>query len=162
VAKSDLTAINAKTISVNSEPIPGSAPAVGPYTTFDQLDADIVLALNGVVIQGQLAPGQSFTAMDNVNVLSGVSIAEIVKYGFASTPDTNNGTGPIGIGDGHIPTLPTIYNTLASSALIAATVVGLPGLFIALYARLTVIAARAEVLRLRRLALNARISALEP
>jgi hypothetical protein len=57
--------------------------------------------------------------------------------------------------------LPTIANTLASSTLVAATVVGLPALFIALYARLTVIAARAEALRLRCLALTTRISALE-
>jgi hypothetical protein len=55
----------------------------------------------------------------------------------------------------------TVDNTLASSALPAASVVGAPALFIALYARLTAITTRATALRARRLALAPRIAALE-
>lgn len=95
MAKSDITAINAKTISINGVPIPGSAYPTGPYTTFDQLDADTVLALNGTVIQGNPPPGVAYTQYDNVNVLSGLSLGDVVRAGVASNPNSNNGTGPL-------------------------------------------------------------------
>lgn len=95
MARTDISAINAKTISINGTPIPGSAAPVGLVTTFDQLDADCVLALNGTVIQGAPCPGSLFTNFDNINVLSGVSLADAVRYGTASTPDSNAATGPI-------------------------------------------------------------------
>jgi hypothetical protein len=93
--RTDVTAINARTISVNSVPIAGSDAPRGPWTTFDQLDADVVLALNGTVIQGAVQPGAVFTNYTNINVLSGVGLADIVKYGSYSTPATNAATGPI-------------------------------------------------------------------
>ncbi len=104
MAKSDLTAINAKTISVNTVPIAGSAAAYGPYTTFDQIDADVVLALNGTVIQGTMTSGLAYTTIDHLNVLSGISLNEAVVYGTASTPASNNATGPINAGGGGTPT----------------------------------------------------------
>lgn len=107
MAKSDITAINAKTISINSTPIAGSAAAYGPYTTYDQLDADTVLALNGVVIQGTMTSGLAYTNIDHLNVLSGVSVADVVKYGTASTPASNAATGPIAIGGGSVPIGPS-------------------------------------------------------
>jgi lysophospholipase L1-like esterase len=93
--RTDVTAINARTISVNGTPIAGSGAATGPYTTFDQLDADVVLYLNGTLIQGSPVPGQIVTQYGDVNVLSGVSQADVVRYGVASTPATSAATGPI-------------------------------------------------------------------
>lgn len=119
MAKTDIPAISAKTISVNGVPISGSLPAYGPYTTFDQLDADVVLALNGVVIQGAVGPGVRFANFDHINVLSGVSVAETVRYGTASTPASNAATGPIGIGGGTIPLpgpTPTVPTTPTETA----------------------------------------------
>lgn len=95
MSRTDITAINAKTISINGSPVAGSAAPAGLVTTFDQLDADAVLALNGTVIQGTLSPGMSFTNFDNINVLSGVSLGDTVKYGTASTPTSGSATGPI-------------------------------------------------------------------
>ncbi|NYD88756.1 sialate O-acetylesterase [Sphingomonas melonis] len=95
MARTDILAINAKTISINGVPIAGSAAPSGLVTTFDQLDADAVLALNGSVIQGTFAPGMAFTNFDNINVLSGISLGDVVKYGTASTPESNNRSGPI-------------------------------------------------------------------
>jgi hypothetical protein len=84
MAKTDITAINAKTISVDGVPIPGSPTPVGPFTTFDQIDADSVLALNGVVLFGTLPPGAIYTNFTNLDVDSGVSVAEIIRYGVPS------------------------------------------------------------------------------
>jgi hypothetical protein len=84
MAKTDITAINAKTISVDGVPIPGSPTPVGPFTTFDQIDADSVLALNGVVLFGTLPPGAIYTSFTNLDVDSGVSVAEIIRYGVPS------------------------------------------------------------------------------
>ncbi|MES3054901.1 hypothetical protein O6V14_04595 [Sphingomonas faeni] len=103
--RTDIAAINAKTISINGVPIAGSAAPSGSVTTFDQLDADTVLAINGTVVQGTFAPGMQFSNFDNINVLSGVSLGDVVKYGTASTPATNAATGPIsGFGGGVTPT----------------------------------------------------------
>lgn len=95
MSRTDSLNINAKTISVNQVPIAGSPAPVGPWTTFDQLDADIVLALNGVVIQGTPYPGMIYTNFDNVNVLSGIGHDNTVDYGTPSTPVTNAATGPL-------------------------------------------------------------------
>jgi len=84
MAKTDITAINAKTISVDGVPIPGSPTPVGPFTTFDQIDADTVLALGGVVLFGTLPSGAIYTNFDNLDVDSGVSVAEIIRYGVPS------------------------------------------------------------------------------
>lgn len=94
MSRTDITAINAKTISINGTPIAGSAAPVGLVTTFDQLDANAVLALNGTVVQGTLLPGMAFSNFDNINVLSGVSLAGVVKYGTASTTASGSATGP--------------------------------------------------------------------
>jgi hypothetical protein len=107
MARTDILAINAKTISINGVPIAGSAAPVGLVTTFDQLDADAVLALNGAVIQGVFAPGMTFTNYDNINVLSGVSLGDTVKYGTASTPASGNATGPIVPYPGGVTPTPT-------------------------------------------------------
>lgn len=95
MARTDVTAINAKTISINGVPISGSAAPSGNVTTWDQLDADAVLALNGVVVQGAATPGMVFSNYENINVLSGVSVGDTVRYGMASTPATNGATGPL-------------------------------------------------------------------
>jgi hypothetical protein len=84
MAKTDVTAINAKTISVNGVPVAGSAAPSGPLTTFDQINAATVLALNGTVLQGALPAGAIFTNYDNLNVTSGVSINGVIRYGQAS------------------------------------------------------------------------------
>lgn len=89
MAKTDITAINAQTISVKGVPIAGSGPATGPFTTFDQIDADAALALKGVVIRGVLPAGASFTNFTDLNVLSGVSVDEVIQYGSLA----NDGSG---------------------------------------------------------------------
>lgn len=118
MSRTDITAINAKTISINGSPIAGSAAPVGLVTTFDQLDADVVLALNGAVIQGTFSPGMTFTNFDNVNVLSGVSLGDAVKYGMASTPASSASSGPIYSfpGGGVTPT-PTPAPTLSQPSI---------------------------------------------
>lgn len=93
--RTDVSAINAKTISINEVPIAGSAtPTSGLYTTFDQLDADMTLYLNGALIQGAPYVGQVTTNYDNLNLLSGLGLADVVKYGAYSTPASNAATGP--------------------------------------------------------------------
>ena len=84
MAKTDITAINAKTISVDGVPIAGSPTPIGPFTTFDQIDADTVLALGGVVLFGTLPAGAIYTNFTNLDVDSGVSVAEIIRYGVPS------------------------------------------------------------------------------
>jgi hypothetical protein len=84
MAKTDLTAINAKTISVDGVPVPGSQFPVGPFTSLDQIDADIVLALNGMPLFGVLPAGAVYTNLDNLNVFSGISVAEIIRFGVQS------------------------------------------------------------------------------
>jgi len=64
----DITAINAQTISVQGVPISGSGSPTGTVTMFDILDADAVLALRGVVLQGTLPPGGVFTNYTDINV----------------------------------------------------------------------------------------------
>jgi hypothetical protein len=118
--RTDITAINARTISINGVPIAGSGNPTGPYTTFDQLDADAPLYLNGVLIQGTPIAGQVITNYTDVNVLSGVSEADVVRYGTPSTPATNAFTGPVsGFGSvvipGGIPPLPAVTLYLAAT-----------------------------------------------
>ena len=79
MAKTDITAINAKTISVDGVPIAGSAAPVGPFTMFDRLDADTVLALDGVVLFGTLPAGAIYTNFTNLNVDGGISVNEIIR-----------------------------------------------------------------------------------
>lgn len=105
--RTDITAINARTISINGVPIAGSAAASGPYTTFDQLDADAVLYLNGTLIQGTLPPAAQVSNYGDINVLSGVSLGDTIKYGVVSTPATNAATGPLNGGSGSSTPTPT-------------------------------------------------------
>lgn len=94
--KTDITAINARSISVNGTLVAGAYTVGGNWTTFDFLDADMVLALNGTPVFGTLPAGAVYTNYDNINLLSGGSVMEALKYGSPSTAATNAGTGPLG------------------------------------------------------------------
>jgi hypothetical protein len=157
MGQSNLTAINAKTISVNGTPIAGSGAATGPVTTFDALDASAVLALNGVVKQGALPAGAVFTNYDNINVnqTSGLSVAGVPYSGAPAFPAiptagliawfdpssgvaTSGGTNVTGWTDkvGGIVALPTGDSTTPNT-LVANSVGSVPGVRMSGYSILT-------------------------
>jgi hypothetical protein len=88
MGQTNLTALDAISISIAGTPVASSPAPVGPVTTFDRLDASGAILLGGVLKQGTVPAGITPTQYTNINVLQagGLTVAGSPYSGSAGVP----------------------------------------------------------------------------